>query len=170
MDKWEYIDLNVTGSTRLDELLLLAHYASKVPENGLILDIGTCEGRSAFALTLGSLPSVKVISIDPTPNPRVYMHRKELGFDSRLEIIEKKSQEIVWEKPIDMFFNDGLHSYQGIVEDNEIYCPFVKKDGICSFHDFKLYNNTVGTGILTGENKFYEKLKVVDNIYIGRKI
>lgn len=170
MDKWEYLDLQVTGSTRMDELLLLAHYASKVPENGTILDIGTCEGRSAFALALGSKPSVKIVTIDPTPNPRFYMHRKKLEFDEKIECIERRSQDIKWDRSFDMFFNDGLHSQIGIVEDNDIYCPFVLDGGLCMFHDFKLYNNTVGAGILTGEGKYYERVKVVDNIYIGRKI
>ena len=148
MDKWEYVDLNVNGSTRLDELLLLAHYAKIASPDGLILDIGTCEGRSVFALALGCPIGTKVITIDPTPNPRFYGHRKELGFDSTIEIIEKKSQDIIWDKPIDLFFNDGLHNYQGIIEDNAIYCPFVKPGGLCMFHDFKLYSDTVGKAIL----------------------
>ena len=170
MDKEEYCKLNVNRKINESEVALLKEYASHVPENGLIVDIGTCEGGSAFALAIGSKPSVKIVTIDPTPNKRFYTHRTALGFDNKIECIEKRSQDIKWDRPINLFFNDGLHQYQGIVEDNDIYCPMVVKDGLCLFHDFTLYDNTVGKGILTGEDKYYKRLKVVDNIYISTKI
>jgi hypothetical protein len=170
MDKEQYCKQNVNRKINESEVALLKEWAAKVPENGLILDIGTCEGGSAFALAIGSKPSVKIVTIDPTPNPRFYMHRKNLGFDDRIECIEQKSQDLHWMRNIDLFFNDGLHSMQGILEDNDIYCPQVVKDGFCLFHDFKLYNNTVGKGILDGEGKYYKRLEVVDNIYIGQRI
>ena len=170
MDKEEYCKLNVNRKINDGEVALLKKYAALVPENGLILDIGTCEGGSAFALAIGSKPSVKIVTIDPTPNKRFYMHRTALGFDDKIECIEQESQKIKWDRAIDMFFNDGLHSELGILADNDIYCPLVLADGLCLFHDFTLYNNTVGKGILDGEGKYYKRLEVVDNIYIGRKI
>ena len=170
MDKEEYCKLNVNRKINESEVALLKKYAALVPENGLILDIGTCEGGSAFALAIGSKPSVKIVTIDPTPNKRFYMHRNALGFDGKIECIEKESQKVSWNRDIDMFFNDGLHSELGIIADNDIYCEYVLKDGFCLFHDFTLYNNTVGKGILTGEDKYYKRLEIVDNIYIGVKI
>jgi len=170
MDKEEYCSLNVNRKINKEEVALLKEWAAKVPENGLILDIGTCEGGSAFALAIGSKPSVKVITIDPTPNKRFYIHRTALGFDNKIECIEKRSQDIKWDKPINLLFNDGLHQYYGILEDNDIYCPYVLDGGLCLFHDFKLYNNTVGKGILDGEGKYYKRLEVIDNIYIGQRI
>jgi predicted O-methyltransferase YrrM len=170
MDKEEYCSLNVNRKISIDEVNLLKKYAQTVPENGLILDIGTCEGGSAFALAIGSKPSVRIVTIDPTPNPRFYMHRNALGFDDKIEIVTMESQKVNWNRDIDMFFNDGLHSHKGILEDNDIYCPYVKKNGLCLFHDFTLYNNTVGKGILDGEGKYYKKLEVIGNIYIGERL
>ena len=170
MNKEEYCKLNVNRKINDSEVELLKKYAALVPENGFILDIGTCEGGSAFALAIGSKSSVKIITIDPTPNKRFYMHRTALGFDGKIECIEKESQNVKWDKPIDLFFHDGLHSYIGIVTDNDIYCPMVVKDGYCLFHDFALYGNTVGVGILSGEGKYYRRQEVVNNIYVGRKV
>jgi predicted O-methyltransferase YrrM len=170
MNKEEYCKLNVNRKINEGEVALLKKYASLVPENGLIVDIGTCEGGSAFALAIGSKPSVKIITIDPTPNKRFYIHRTTLEFNDKIECIEKPSQDIEWNKAIDLLFNDGLHTELGIMADNEIYCPFVLTGGFCLFHDFTLYNNTVGKGILDGEDKYYERLEVIDNIYIGSKL
>lgn len=162
--------MNVGGPLTNSDAEVLIKYAEKIPENGTILDIGTCEGKSAFTLAEFSHPSVMVYTIDPTPNPRFYNHRTELGFDNRIEIFTQKSQDIKWEILLDMFFNDGLHSFQGIKEDNAIYCPMVKKDGWCIFHDFTLYNNTVGRAISEDQDKYYKLHKVIGNFYVGRKI
>jgi len=66
MDKEAYCTLNVNRKINKDEVALLKKWAAMVPENGLILDIGTSEGGSAFALAIGSHDSVKVVTIDPT--------------------------------------------------------------------------------------------------------
>lgn len=170
MDKLEYIMNNVGGPLLSKTIDTLSIYAKEVPKNGIIVDIGTCEGKSAFILSYYSDPSVKVYTIDPTPNPRVYEHIKELGFSERIEVIEKKSQDINWGISIDLFFNDGLHEYWGIKKDNEIYCPLVVKGGLCMFDDIKLYDNTVGKAILEDEGKYYKRLEIIDNVYIGKKI
>jgi precorrin-6B methylase 2 len=172
MNKEEYCTLNVNRKINKEEVALLKEYAAKVPENGLIVDIGTCEGGSAFAMAIGSLPSVKIITIDPTPNPRFEGHREKLGFIDKIEIIKKTSMDAWngWDLQVDMFFHDGLHSFNGVHDDNETFCKWVKKDGLCLFHDYKLYNNSVGKAIDEGNGKWYEKIKVVDNIYIAKCI
>lgn len=166
----DYVDLAVVGSTNRKELELLYGLASEVKENGIIVDIGTCEGRSAFALALGSKPSVKVYTIDPTPNKRFYEHRKHLGLDDRLVCIEKKSQDVVWNREFDLMFDDGLHEYWGVFQDIQKFCPHLIKDSTCAFHDFTLYDNTVGKAILDNEGKFYKQVGVIGNIYLGKKI
>jgi len=166
----KYIMDSIDKKLSVDDPTTLAKYARKVPENGTILDIGTCAGGSAFIMAVNSHPSVKVYTIDPTPNPLFYIHRTKLGLDEKVTIFTKKSQEMVWSLPLDLAFDDGLHNYLGVSEDIRIFYPHVKKGGFCMFHDFKLYNNTVGKAILDHEDKVYKRLEVIENIYIGTKI
>lgn len=172
MDKWEYITKVVGGPLLAKSVETLAEYAKKVPKNGTIVDIGTCEGKSAFVLAYHSHPSVQVMTIDPTPNPRFFDHVEKLDFLNRITHIGKKSQECsAYLFPeIDMFFNDGLHEYWAVRKDNEIYCPLVKKGGLCTFDDISYYADTVGKAILDDEGKYYDRLKIIDNVYIGRKL
>lgn len=171
MNNWEYIKTMVGGPLTNSDAEVLIPYAQSVPENGIILDIGTCEGKSAFTITEHCKPSVRVYTIDPTPNPRFYEHRAKLGFDNgKLEIFTSKSQDMKWDIMLDMFFNDGLHSHQGIVEDNKIYCPKVKQGGWCIYHDFTLYSNTVGKAISEDENIYYTRDQVIGNFFVGVKL
>jgi len=170
MDKDEYLKLHVNRKINEEEIKLLKHYASLIEDGGNILDVGTCEGGSAFALAIGSYPSVNIYTIDPTPNPRFLDHRLNLGFVEKVRLIQKKSQDADWNLPIDLIFHDGLHTYEGVREDIEKYLPFLKKGNLCLFHDYTLYNNTIGKAINEGEGKHYKKLSVIDNIYIAEKI
>jgi hypothetical protein len=166
----DYIEKSVGGSTTREEWELFAEYASGVEDNGNILDIGTCEGRSALALAAGSKPGVTIYTIDPTPNPRFHEHIKHLGLEDKIKLLQEKSDDVVWDKPIGMFFNDGLHNYIGSSSDIKHFCPYVVKGGTCMFHDYTLYCDTVGKAIDEGEGVYYKKIAVVKNIYIGEKI
>jgi len=58
------IDQTIPGWTRMEKLECLAQYASKVPHNGWIIDVGTFLGRSAFALAANCHSDVMVTCID----------------------------------------------------------------------------------------------------------
>lgn len=165
---FSYIAENIGGSTTPAEWELIATYAHTITD-GTILDIGTCEGRTAFALAL-AVPHGTIYTIDPTPNRRFFDHRTTLGLEERVHLIEKPSSEVVWDKPIQFLFHDGLHTYQGVTDDIEKFCPFVEKGRYCVFHDVTLYDNTVGKAIREGEGRYYRPVAVVDNIYIGKKL
>lgn len=165
-----YIKLYVSGPTHDSYIDILGEKAKEVEEDGTIVDIGTCEGRTAFAMAVCSKPSVKVYTIDPTPNLRFYEHRKKLGVEAKIEIIEKRSQDINWGIPIDLLFHDGLHTYYGVKDDIEKYCPFVKKDSWIIFDDYPNYKNTIGKAVDEYEGKFYQ-LDHYDNLmYCAKKI
>lgn len=50
---------------RWDYLESLYRYAGRVPENGVILEIGCCQGDSTLAMLCGSHPSVQLLTVDP---------------------------------------------------------------------------------------------------------
>ena len=172
MDKLKYIKETVDGRVTEQDIDTLIHYAKFAEENGVIVDVGTCQGASAFSLAFGSKPSVKIYTIDPNTGPMFYEHKKKLELDDRVIFLHDISENIAstWDKPIDIVFVDGVHSASGVLIDIEGFCPHVKKGGYCLFHDYTLYGNTVGKTIDSKEGIYYKKLKVVDNIYISKKL
>ena len=46
-----------------------------------------------------------------------------------------KVKRILADRPIDLLFIDGDHTYVGVKMDFEMYRPLVRKGGIIAFHD-----------------------------------
>ena len=159
-----------------------ARYASEVPEDGVIVDIGTAAGGSAFVFALTSPLNAKVYTIDPSKNEDFLRLRKEWGLEDKLTFIEKTSEEVAkgWDKEIDLLFIDGIHNYLGVMNDFNWFFPSVKKGGIIIFHDYFLYGNTIGVAVdeICSGGKV-EKVEIIDScfkedvrtgMYIARKL
>jgi predicted O-methyltransferase YrrM len=128
-------------SMREDQHELLYNYAMKVPKNGVVLEIGVCNGKTAalFAL-VGKEKGYKYYGIDnfslEGTKADVDGHLQRLGVKG--EIIETDSRTYDWKLPIDLLFIDGGHDEANISVDCEKYIPFVKKGGIVIFDDWAL--------------------------------
>lgn len=105
-----------------------------IPENGLYLEVGVHKGTSlAFARAV-TKPSVSIWGIDKEDTiDRDWF----LGKQPEVNFYHSSSNEAVknWDKPIDVLFIDGDHSYEGCLDDWNNFSPFVKKGGIVFFHD-----------------------------------
>jgi len=159
---------NVNALTTPEERRAFCKYAKKVPNGGVIVDIGTAAGSSAFTFALASKPSVKVYTIDPNKNENFLANREEWGLEEKLVFINKTSEEAVkeWNKKIDLLFIDGIHSYLGVMNDFNWYSPSVKKGGIILFHDYFLYRDTIGMAvdeICNGGR--VEKIEIIDSLF-----
>jgi len=145
-------------------------YAKDVPDGGIIVDIGTAAGGSAFVFTMVSKPKVKVYTIDPNKNLDFLARRKEIGLEKKLIFINKTSEDTAkgWNKKIDLLFIDGIHNYLGVMNDFTWFKKFMVEGGIVMFHDYYLYRDTIGKAvdeiIETGE---VEKIEIVDSLYQG---
>lgn len=163
----EEITKDINALNTHEERKAFYEYASNVPNGGVIVDVGTAEGGSAFVLALASAPTVKVFTIDPQKNEKFLAKRKELDLEDRLIFINKTSAEAINDIlfPIDLLFVDGVHSYEGVMNDFTVFGGLVT-DGIVMFHDYYLYNNTIGKAVddLVG-NKEIKKIKIVDSNY-----
>lgn len=53
----------------------------------------------------------------------------------RWTFIYEDSKTVWWDKPIDILFIDGDHSYEGCKSDYDKYVPFVKDGGLVYMHD-----------------------------------
>lgn len=150
------------------EQLAFYNYANQVPENGIIVDIGTSSGGSAFIFALASKPSVKVYTIDPNKSDAFIDKLDSLGLKNKLIFINKMSKDASEDidKEIDLLFVDGVHSYHGVKNDYLSFEEKIKIGGIVMFHDYYLYGNTIGQAVdeLEKEGKI-EKINIVDSLY-----
>ena len=58
------MNLEIPGWATEEDLTVLEYFASEVPEDGLILEVGSFCGRSSYTLSKSCHPSVRVICID----------------------------------------------------------------------------------------------------------
>jgi len=119
---------------------------------GLIVEIGSCVGKSTIAMALGSLAGGKfpVYAIDPWKNP---LHEKEFIDNihsakvSHLVRMVKAFSMGAWqmyqngtiptfEEGFSLLFIDGAHAYKSVKEDLQ-WVSLVKKGGMIAFHDYK---------------------------------
>jgi len=151
---------------------ILYEYAGQVGDNGLIVDIGTAFGGSAFIMTISSKPSVKVITIDPIDNEFFKSFHNSLPEKDKLSYMKMTSLEAAYswdKKEIDLLFIDGVHNYNGVSNDLLSWGTLVKTNGIILAHDYYLYDgirNALEDAVLNG---FMEKLDVVDGYFQNEK-
>lgn len=115
------------------------------------VEIGSALGNSAafMATALAENKKGKLFCIDPhaptawndtnaVDSYQTFHHNlKALHLDGFYECIRSYSPEAAknWDKPIDLLFIDGDHSYTGVKQDWELFSPFMKQFGVVVFHD-----------------------------------
>lgn len=77
------IENPVTGYATPDQLALIEQWAKEVPENGIVVEIGSFAGRSAWHWAKACHPSVTVYAIDSW-NEDLYSKHKPLSIRKRL--------------------------------------------------------------------------------------
>ena len=114
-----------------------------------IFEIGVKRGQSTKAFLKGLKDRVKttegfdgsgvLYSVDIKKKYQKSIRDEELK--KNWVFIEGDSKQIEWDKPIDILFIDGSHTYEGCKADYEKYESFVKEDGLILMHDV-LYPQT----------------------------
>lgn len=129
---------------------LLSLLAKNRPQS--VMEIGTANGGTLFALAHVALDEAKITSVD-LPNGDFGGGYTERG-KKRIESYALPTQElglfradshnpntyaevVDWleDEPVDFLMIDGDHSRQGVVQDWEMYAPLVGPGGIIAFHD-----------------------------------
>ena len=121
--------------------------ASKMPPNGLAVEIGSFKGKSTSFLASGMTSGGKLACIDSWGNDAMPYDPKESSFQdfqtntrayrNAIECHQGISADISisWKRPIDLLFIDGDHSYGGCSSDIKSWVHFVRKGGWIAFHD-----------------------------------
>jgi len=123
----------------ISEQKILAERAALVPDNGIIVDIGTAQGGSAsiFYKAAGHR-GVRIYSFDISPSAEAYERLR----GTNITIVAKSSIEgaLEWKKmvgrPIDLIFIDGSHALQDVFQDFNFWVSHLKPGGEIMFHDF----------------------------------
>jgi len=141
---------NIPGWMPEFDLQTLELLASRVPENGTIVEIGSYLGRSSWALAKSCHPSVKVFCIDvwsdqwePKSHPPTDGYTLQKFLDNvkdcpNIETIQSGSTEVDWpeERKADLIFIDADHRSPQVDNDIEFWCKRVKPNGVLAGHDF----------------------------------
>ncbi len=160
------IDENIPGFCPRPQLKAIEIISENIPEDGIIVEVGSLFGRSAFAWASSSKPSVSIYCVDPWDGTEVdaysgfsmkrgIFHGKiknnvetfktNLGsYFSRITPIQSKSPLEKWDRGnIDAIYIDGDHRYQAVCQDIEFWLPLLKKGGILCGDDFNDENEGV---------------------------
>lgn len=183
--------LKATSSVYPEEGARLAYLASCVPENGVIVELGSCWGRSACYLAAGlrhAKRQAEIYCVDlwdlgvATPNrhhdksayPRFEANLKACGLWDYIHPIKADTVAAAqdWTRPIDLLFIDAGHKYEEVFGDYTAWSPFVKPGGILAFHDYILpdhhdIHECVEADVMpTG---LWEFLAVHERLWTGRR-
>ena len=132
----------------LDEKLLLYSLAKKLSPNSVIVEIGSYLGASTTFLAAGAKEnSSQVYCVDTWKNDAMSEGPRDTfdEFISNTDLYRKlivpirgKSVDVgrEFDKPIDMLFLDGDHSYEACRVDVETWLPKVKPGGSILLHDY----------------------------------
>lgn len=145
------------GWETADEQTTLMLYASRVPANGVIVELGCEFGMSTGAFCHLAPRSVEITSVDLFPGNMLQVHRdnmKEAGYEGRSKRIAGDSVTVgaTWDKPIDLLFVDADHTFEGVLADIRAWTPHVKVGGVVIFHD---------TACMTNKNPHYLHFEVL---------
>jgi predicted O-methyltransferase YrrM len=139
------------GQITPKEVQRLHDLAKSLPENALIVEIGSYTGKSSVAIASGMPKSATLMCIDPW----LQLHRDtEQGYET-LETVKTHSDrtseyhprviQVIGfplevakfiTKPIDMLSVDAVKKYEQIKEIWDMWLPKVKKGGIVASHDY----------------------------------
>ena len=133
----------VQGWLTDEEEQMISRYASRVPGDGVIVNIGVEYGRSMAAIITNAFKSVSVIGVEIAPKDEFDENMRRTGLSGRYKLVTGDSKEVgrKWTTPIDMIFIDGAHEYENVKGDIEQWARHVKPGGFILFHDVACMSN-----------------------------
>lgn len=135
----DYMKMAIDG-----KIEILHALSMNIPENGIVVEIGSLYGSTAILMGLATEDSVKIHCVELNIRPEFIKYIKEYKMSGKIAIWVGKSQDVgkLWKTPIDLLFIDGNHKYEAVMEDSQTWAPYVKKRGFVAWHDY--YNKLHG--------------------------
>ena len=135
----------IGGWLTRDQAQALWTEARRVPPGGLIVEIGSHQGRSTVVLA-SAAPQARVIAIDPFVAGAMFgglatrdmfmANLERTGVSGRVELRQAKSTELrpSWSEPISFLYIDGKHDYWTLSDDLR-WAAFLPDGARLSIHD-----------------------------------
>jgi MMP 1-O-methyltransferase len=176
----------VPGMLTFDEVDCLYHLGQIDQCDGVIVEIGSWQGKSTIALAFGAVKAHReeIYAIDPhTVQPEegyledtrsAFMANiREAGVDGQVIPMIMTSKEAArdWSQPIRLLWIDGDHRYESVKQDFVLWEPFVVNGGVIAMHDTI---RKKGPKKVLWEHIFrsrrFQEIAIVDNITAARKV
>jgi MMP 1-O-methyltransferase len=174
------------GMLTYDEVDCLYRLGQMNHCNGVIVEIGSWQGKSTVALGLGAAKAhcEKIYAIDPhavqpeegyleDTRSAFVANIKRAGVDGQVIPMIMTSKEAArdWRQPIRLLWIDGDHRYESVKQDFLLWEPFLVDGGIIAMHDTI---RKKGPKKVLWENVFrscrFQDIAIVDNITAARKV
>jgi predicted O-methyltransferase YrrM len=130
------------------ELPLFYEHVGALSPGDVYLEVGTgITASSAIIAALSSHLGVEVHTIDDGSMwadrgiDEGSFREKVEGYLAHYDVMDRvtfhiaKSEDLAWDKPINVLFIDGAHDYANVSTDIGKWAPFVPAGGIILFHD-----------------------------------
>jgi len=175
------------------EAMTLYHFASLLPPNSTIVEIGSWKGKSTFCLAQG-LRSGRILAIDPFDASGEQgsgeLYREQKGLSPLIDQFRNKMAELrVLEKievrkgfssdfvgkcgEIDLLFIDGDHSQEACLFDFENYAPALRPGAYLAFHDYDATRKDLGpTWVIENRvvpSKQYKFVNLFDSLWVCQR-
>lgn len=141
---------SIYGFLEDGECELLHRIASECPQDGVIVEIGSFQGKSTIALAKGAqIAGARVWAIDPHYDYQVTdnTHYGEENYQALIQnidnhgvadvvkVVKQSSMDAFarWSKPIDLLWIDGSHEYDDVKQDFATWSKYVT--GCIAMHD-----------------------------------
>ncbi len=162
---------------------LLYHLARRCTGRGVIVEIGSWQGKSTICLGHGSRSGhrVPIYAIDPHPAPyncfaQFQQNIAQAGLDTLVTPIVKTSQEAAstFDQPVELLFIDGSHEYEAVQLDYELWFPKLVEGGIVALHDTIVWSGWPGPRAFAARHLYpsphLQNVVCVDSITYGQKV
>ena len=134
----------IDGFLNLAEGRLLYELARRVTGRGVIVEVGSHQGKSTTWLACGSLAGsgTTLYAVDPWDGsgkvPEDFRRNiRNAGVEQTISPIPMRSEEAAasFDQPVELIFIDGDHSYEAVRLDLKVWLPKVVEGGVLAFHD-----------------------------------
>jgi predicted O-methyltransferase YrrM len=173
------------------DLLLAAvvRAVAEIPQPATVVEVGSYCGRSTVVLgsALQALaPTVRLHAIDPhegeigapdsgvsrtEPTLAKFTHTiAEAGLTDVVELVQQRSYETDWKRPIAFLLVDGLHDYANVSRDFHHFEPWLVPGAYVAFHDYSDYWPNVKAFVnelLSGRR--YERIALAASMILVRQ-
>jgi precorrin-6B methylase 2 len=163
------------SNTAYSDLQALFLAARDSRGNGSIVEIGAYKGKSTIALASGSKMArrEKVFSIDPHSGGTLEIFRKNIaksGLSGQVItlVADSRAGREKFEGLIRLIFIDGLHDYDSVKADIELWKDRVIDGGILAFHDYNYSTVHQAVKELTDSPGYFIEAEVGCTVFVSK--